>query len=340
MQLNGNKYFPVKSSILSSEALMEEVLSKYLLNNPIQCQFFKLGVNDTYLVRDLTSSYYLRVYKYNWRTKEDIESELECLNYLSKNNISVSMPIKNIDGVYLNEVQAPEGIRYVALFTDALGVHKDNLTKEESYILGKNIANIHITTDKLEHTYNRFHIDLKHLVDEPLKNIEPLIKHRHEDYNYFKTIGEELKIIIEKLLPQTTPLYGICHGDIHLGNINFKENGISTMFDFDCFGYGFRAYDIAVYRWHQEITKHNQAPENPKLEQWNKFLEGYNEERKLTTNENEAINAFIAIRHIWVMGLHSQLCPNVGYHFMNDVYFDNKIKIIKEWIKSNKILRT
>lgn len=332
-----NEFCPIQTTIFSSKGLIESVLNKYSLEKPIECYFFKQGVNDTYIVRDVSNNYYFRVYKYDLRTKEEIEAEIEYLNDLNTHDISVSRPIKNNEGNYLNPLQAPEGIRYAVLFTEAVGKRNDNPSEEENYNFGNTIARMHNITDKLKSNYKRFHIDLKHLVDEPLMNMEPYLKHRKNDYEYLKGIGEKLKAIIEETLPKTEPLYGVCHGDIHTGNLNFKDDGSLTIFDFDCCGYGWRAYEIAVYRWLQEINKHTAKEDNPKKLQWDKFLEGYNEVRSLSAEEIEAVNVFVAIRHIWTMGLHTQIAPNVGCFFIDDRYFDYKINVIKEWIKNNNI---
>ena len=45
-------FFPVTHSILSSSALLEQVLPAYDLGRPRFCRFLQPGVNDTYLVQD------------------------------------------------------------------------------------------------------------------------------------------------------------------------------------------------------------------------------------------------------------------------------------------------
>ena len=56
-----SEVFPSQSSVLSSQALLQRVLSEYLLESPIQCYFFRTGMNDTYVVRTATGNYFLRV---------------------------------------------------------------------------------------------------------------------------------------------------------------------------------------------------------------------------------------------------------------------------------------
>ena len=95
----------------------------------------------------------------------------------------------------------------------------------------------------------RFHIDLKHLVDAPLSNIEPHLKYRPQDFEYLKNFGAQMKHRIDSLLSTEPGVYGFCHGDHHGGNVHIDAAGHMTVFDFDCYGHGWRAYDIAVFRW-------------------------------------------------------------------------------------------
>jgi hypothetical protein len=44
-------YFPVTHSILSTAALLAQVLPDYSIVNPTECKLLGCGVNDTYLVK-------------------------------------------------------------------------------------------------------------------------------------------------------------------------------------------------------------------------------------------------------------------------------------------------
>ena len=39
------------------------------------------------------------------------------------------------------------------------------------------------------------------------------------------------------------------HGDLQGYHANVGPDGMLTFFDFDCGGYGYRAYDLAVFVW-------------------------------------------------------------------------------------------
>ena len=175
--------FPVRNSTLECQALIERVLSKYKLPTPIQCKFLQFGVNDTYRVKTGSSVYYLRVYRFGWRTQAEIRAELDMLTYLHRRHLPVSYPIKRKDGQYLNRIAAPEGIRYAALFSNAPG-KQENMTIKQSGSYGELVAQIHVCLDKAPDDLRRFHLDSSHFIDEPLQHIEPFLDHRRKDFDY------------------------------------------------------------------------------------------------------------------------------------------------------------
>jgi Ser/Thr protein kinase RdoA (MazF antagonist) len=91
---------------------------------------------------------------------------------------------------------------------------------------------------------------------------------------------------------------GFCHGDLHGGNAHRDQAQTQTFFNFDACGMGWRAYDIAVFRWSARLRRKEQ-------ERWEAFLRGYTEERSLRTLDIQAVPFFVAIRHVWLLGIHT-----------------------------------
>lgn len=177
------------------------------------------------------------------------------------------------------------------------------------------------------------------IIDEALYYTEPLLEHRKEDFDYLTRVGRELWERIEDLLPKTKPEYGNCHGDHHGGNLHVDENGKMTLYDFDCYGYGYRAYDISVFLWNRALNFGMRGIGKAKVtRRWNAFLKGYSKTRAVSERELEATKIFVPIRHIWMVGSHTQKAETFGRSWMNDGYFNNHIDFIKRWIERNKIL--
>lgn len=316
---------PVIHSIFSGEALIATVLSKYPIDKPHTCHLYKRGLNDTYLVETQQEKYILRVYRRGWRTKAEIDFELELLAFLHKQNQPVAYPIKRKDSIFTTEIPAPEGKRYAALFSYALGkAVNENLNDRQSQTLGKTLAIIHQNLDNFTSNFSRPHLDNEYLLDRSMQAIAPLYKHRVSDIDYLQKQIEEIKQQLEALkLPNSVPTYGICVGDVHSGNAHFNHQNQPTLFDFDQCGYGWRAFDIAKFM-HIAITWKIET----KIR--NSFLEGYQTIRPLDQVELASITLFIKTAHIWVMGLSTNAVGDViPYGWFTDEWLNQKLTTLK-----------
>ena len=292
--------FPVTRSILSLTALREAVVSEYALADPSDCQFFRMGLNDTYLLKTNGTSYILRVYRRGWRSLSEIQYELDVLLFLQTAGIEVSVPIQRKDGGFIETIHAPEGERYMVLFTYAPGREPSYESKdaEAAYAYGTLAAQIHTATETFQSPHQRMPLDLEHLIDTPLRSIEPMLTPRSEDWRYLQTLTQKLRRQVMEL-PLSSLEQGFCHGDLHWGNARVQADHMLTVFDFDCCGVGWRAYDLAVFRWAARLRKKEQ-------DQWPAFLRGYREVRTIHEREIQAIPYFVALRHVWLLGLHTR----------------------------------
>lgn len=329
--------FPVQKSILCSDGLKKYLLPEYDLSASTNISFYASGLNDTFLFTNVAEKHYFRIYRKDWRTKAEIESEIVLLNHLNKDNISVAYPIKKKNGEFLTEINSAEGKRYAVLFVSAKGKYHFKRNKKRCINYGEIVAKVHKSADNLE-KLNRFEIDLNHLLDVPLNYIKPFLNKRIADYEFLENVAKELKLEINSLLDKEKPVYGICHGDFHNGNIFFDKHNNPTLFDFDCFGYGWRAYDIAVNLWSATgFDQWEKKDNSQRTRNWNNFLEGYLKVKSLNDNELKAAYIFAPIRHIWLMGLHTHGSKDWGMNWLNDSYFDRQLKFIKKWIEYFKI---
>lgn len=325
-QISMSDSFPVTRSILSAEALSEVVVADYSLAALTECLFFQWGLNDTYLLKTSDATYVLRVYRKGWRSLPEIQYELEVLLFLQNAGIGVSAPIQRTDGRFIGTIHAPEGLRYTVLFTYAPGREATYESKDDNtaYLYGKVAAQIHTATEMFKSQHQRAALDLEHLIEIPLRSIRPMLAHRPEDWRYLQTLTATLQQQVMQL-PLSSLEQGFCHGDLHWGNAHIQdETHTVTVFDFDCCGEGCRAYDLAVFRWAARCRKKEQ-------DQWPAFLRGYREVRTIHERESQAIPYFVALRHVWLLGLHADCRQDLGMGWMNDAYFDEAIKFLREW---------
>jgi Ser/Thr protein kinase RdoA (MazF antagonist) len=317
--------FPVVNSLASPDALLREITARYELDTPTNCFFFNPGVNDTYLISTAQRNYILRVYRAGLRSESAIAYELEHLQHLKQKGIGVAGPHVQTNGQLMFSLQAPEGMRYAALFDYAVGLELEH-TPEQTHVYGQTLAQIHNVTDSFYGQHQRAALDLEHLLDAPLRSVEPFLAHRLDDWQYLQRVAELLSQKVAQV-PADQWDIGFCHGDAHGQNAHIDDKGQLQFFDFDCCGQGWRAYDIAVFRW---------GPVGREDDAWNTFLAGYKSARPLAALEEESVPIFVALRHIWLWGLHTSNAYVWGRGWMNDDYFDGGMAggfaFLREWM--------
>ena len=179
---------------------------------------------------------------------------------------------------------------------------------------------------------------MDHLIDKPLDHLRGLLAHRPSDHDYLQRVGGELKAGVEALLTRTVPEYGFCHGDHHGYNVHQDEQGRMVVYDFDCWGYGWRAYDICVFLWNKQFAGWDRAARARTERRWKAFLEGYEAVRPLSKGERATTRWCVPIRHIWLLWLQTQGSERWGGGFVNDGYFDRHIDYIRQAIKHYRLL--
>ncbi|MCL6603435.1 MAG: phosphotransferase [Paenibacillus sp.] len=320
---------PIYHSVISSEAILPVINDLYEIGNVLECRFLSNGLNDTYILKTSTGKYILRIYKAHWRSKPDIIFEVELLNHLYSKGIPVSAPVIRRNGDYLIELDAAEGQRFAVLFTYAEGDSSDK--KESCELYGEQVAKMHLALDDFNSGQERFAIDLNHLLKQPIQLIRGSLSHRPKDMDYLNSLAQLLSKLIDEISSELD--WGGCHGDLHGGNVHFNEKSL-THFDFDCGGFGWRAYDISVFLWAKVRGREKEHFHN---ELWIIFLESYQKHKELTEYDLKAIPLFVAIREIWLMGLHTGNSHIWGGGWQNDYYFNTNIKFLRNWCEEHSI---
>ncbi len=317
-----NDIFPVTYSTPAAEALKHVVQEDYPIGLVTDCRFLHRGLNDTFLIATETAKFIFRIYRLGWRKHSEILYELEILLHLSARDVSVSKPVVRKDGAFVGVLEAPEGSRHVVLFSYAPGNEPALDIESQSELYGRAVARVHAESKTLSSSHERFQLDLDHLLNTPVWTIEPFLSHRKDDWEYVKRLAGKLSGLLEKLPLEKLEL-GFCHGDFHGANAHL-EAGQVTFFDFDCCGFGWRAYDIAVFRWCARLN-------GKEKERWPAFLRGYREARSLNDLDVQATDIFVAVRHLWLLDLHIRMGGDAGYGFLNDRYFDRALEFLRKW---------
>jgi Ser/Thr protein kinase RdoA (MazF antagonist) len=319
--------FPVTHSVLAAGALVSDLLPRYGVRDVAECRLLNRGLTDTYrITTGRGERLILRAYRAGARTDADVHYELEALNHLKARGAPVSVPIPDRAGTFVQAVAAPEGRRQVVLFSFVPGdepYHRDELALAQRY--GRGVAVVHAASDDFRSAHQRFRIDLHELLDKPLAAIGPVLGRRAEDWRYVRDLAARLRDGV-RALPEDALEWGFCHGDFHGGNCHVDGETL-TFFDFDFCGPGWRAYDVAVFLWGNALLAGIAKAER----RWRAFLRGYREVRTLRALDLQAVPLFVAIRHLFFLGVHTGNGAHWGYGWLNDRYFDRHLKFLRQW---------
>ncbi|MEP4545579.1 MAG: phosphotransferase [Saccharospirillum sp.] len=290
----------ITSTVATAEEALEIIRKHYDFGDVDYCMHIKRGFNDTYLLDTGSQKFIFRMYlngKYYVESDDAYRFELNLVKHLHMQGVPVANVVPTSCGDLLGVTELRSGQRVFALFNYAEGVllSRGSLTINQGRQLGIAMANMHLAADSFESEYERYKLDLKYLVDEPIRLISEGEKcaEANEEIKYGLYVLEKLEPIdryIERINSIGTDgsKFGIIHADMHLGNIHFRGNEL-TIFDFDHCAYGWRAYDLAISC---------SLPKPARVS----MIEGYESRRPLTQEERDSLGDLASLRNLWDIG--------------------------------------
>lgn len=312
--------FPVSYSTLAPQAIVARLLPLYEIAPVKSCVFWIRGLSDIYLVEAGDSRYVMRVSHAHWRSQAEIQFELEFLNFLQQQQIPVAYPIATQDGKLAIEINALEGQRFAALFTYAAGkVALGDLNKSQAQKLGETLAKLHKASLNFHSYADRPALTIEYLLDNSLLDLSPFLSSTAQ--SYLTAAIAQIKTQICQL-PRETPLWSVCWGDPHSGNVHFTETNEITLFDFDQCGYGWRAFDIAKFL---QVT--SQAGISPSVRK--AFLNGYQLIQPLEDLELQTMQALMQVAQIWSWAISVKSAIAHNHSKLDASYFHQRLEHFK-----------
>ena len=247
-----------------------------------------------YLVQNGATKYFLRVYLHG-TSETELNAQITLINDLTEHGLPIPRILPRRDGSFIQPIHAPEGMRYAILSEFAEGASPGGAINEaHSLRYGQVLAQLHRTADQLPNHYDLPPHDASYLIDEPRTVLQSGLNVDQE--------WQRIHMLLASL-PTTSPAYGLCHGDSHKANFLYTDDAL-TLIDFDCVGYGWRAYDLAVFRWStaRPARMGGLAPDRAEAV-WNSFLTGYREVYTLDQTTIDAVPIFVLARHLWWMAI-------------------------------------
>lgn len=287
----------------------------------------KTNINHTYKVNADNLHYVLRVYSHGHRSFRDVAEEVKLLGDL-KSIISISFPVANAVGDYIQELNAPEGKRYAVLFSFAEGKKLRHLTPAVNVNIGAEVGTFHnFTRDK---SIERMDYSVDLLVNWSYRQLATYISEELEEMRFIKASGAELSEAFDK--PGLTK--GIVHLDMWYDNMSIQDNGVITFFDFDNCGNGWLILDVGYYLMQLFYVEQDKKEYERKKEA---FLSGYRSKSLLTDKELELIpHAGLAI---WIhyMGVAAKAFDHIANFYLSENYVKMMIARVKDWLKYHQI---
>ena len=318
--------FPVLASTLSEIELGNFIKVKYQLTEDFNCKLFRTGVNHTYFISNNQTKFVFRVYCYNWRTKIEIEQELQLLDLLKKKSLSVSYPILDVNGNAIQEINAPEGVRYAVLFSYAIGEKMRFMSAETCYSIGSLMAKIHNITENKK--IDRVNYNSEILLNESYNQLKLFFSEDLDEMKFLKEIGCTIpkKIKESNLVDRKN---GIVHLDIWYDNLSVSNENEITIFDFDNCGNGLLILDVGYFCKQLFFIESDKNEYESKTES---FLSGYQKIRNLSEMEIKLIPEVGASIFVFYLGVQAQRFDWSNIFFTEN-YFKMFVGRIRNWME-------
>ena len=320
------KTFPVITSTISAQELGDYIKEKYNLDSNLECKLFRTGMNHTYMLSSGKIKYVLRLYCYNWRSKTEIQEEISLLNVLKENGLSVSFPIRDKNTKYIQDIKAPEGLRYAVLFTYAKGEKVRFMDSSSCFAVGELMAKIHKVTEnkKLKRSiYNK-----KSLLETSYKKLKPYFSEVLPEMEFIKAIETSYQ---DSHFEHTKQ--GVVHMDIWYDNMSIANKTDITIFDFDFCGNGSQILDVGYFC---KQLFYIEADKNEYEIKKESFLKGYESITKLSEKELKLIPMAGLVVFVFYLGVQAQRWDWSNI-FLSENYLKMFVGRFKSWAKYYQI---
>ncbi|MCD5324346.1 MULTISPECIES: phosphotransferase enzyme family protein [Pontibacillus] len=282
---------------LFSESLLEEAANRF---GTTSAEAEKRGDFENYIyeVHKKGKPYILRLTHSSHRSGEDIQAELEWVNFLHKNGANVSVAYPSIHGELVEEIGVEGSSFSICLFDKAPGtlvkMDDERFGPELFQSWGQAVGHMHKVTKGYKagnHKRDRWDED------------DLLTFSKYLDQNKDKAIIAEGEKVVRELqsFPETEESFGLIHSDIHPGNFFYHEGDIH-IFDFDDSTYHFYVSDIAIPVYYPIWWKHREDALSVRSaygeEVLYDFLVGYLKENRLDLDWIKKIPSFLKLRDI------------------------------------------
>ncbi|MEL7144785.1 MAG: phosphotransferase [Bacteroidota bacterium] len=321
---------PVLNSVISPDFLALFVQKHYNYSSKAQCSILRTGINHAYLICEGDRKAVLRIYVHGWRSREEIDAELQFLTELNEAGISVSFPLPDKKQQFVHELVAPEGLRYAVLFSFAEGKKKRQLTYRDSRQIGMLMGKMHRLSKSK--TINRIDYDYDTLMELPYQHALRFFSKQNADMLFLQKAIDHAKSRIAGV--EGSLRTGVVHLDLWYDNMNVDPRGKITLFDFDFCGNGWLMLDVAYTCMQLYHTEPDKKQYEKKI---TSFFEGYEKEEEISLLEKELVSYFGICSWAFYLGVQSRRFNDWSNIFLSENYLTHYIGLLKSWLKYEEV---
>ncbi|MBN2047195.1 MAG: phosphotransferase [Anaerolineaceae bacterium] len=300
--------------------ILKELASRYGLSTS---QLHESGGFESYIYsfEHTGSEYILRVSHSIHRTPDQIQGEVEWINYVIDHGVSAARAVTSFTGKLVEIVPAEEGCFSGVIFEKLPGGHARGDDWQPALLeqIGELLGKMHAATKTFEPSAPQFRriewFQDPYLADMPgyLSGEDEVILQKFNQINdYLHT------------LPKSTDDYGLIHFDVHGGNF-FLHEGVVRLFDFDDCMYNWFANDIAIALFYA-LPHRCDTPEQVEMARayFLSLLKGYRRYNQLDPRWFKEVGTFLKLREIDLYALITGCIPVDEWDGWVDSYMNGR----------------
>ena len=243
----------------------------------------KKGIENTnYLIRTKNKNYILTIFEkriHGGCKYKDLTFFMKLMSKLSKLKIKCPEPVRNKKGTYIFKLKNKNAC--IVSFLE--GKDKKQLSINNYFSIGKNVAKLHITSKKIN-LYRKNSLSINSW-GPLLKKVDNRINKLSSNLvNLMKSDLADIKKKWPKKMPK-----GIIHSDLFIDNIFFYKNKFYGFIDFYFSANDFLAYELATCINALCFKRRNKIFVLDKKKS-SQLLKGYQSVRKLSLKEKNNLN--------------------------------------------------
>ena len=302
---------------MTEERLIQLLQTKYALEN-VTLEFLREGGSKTYIVNG-EKKYLLKVIGSAFFATA--KQSVLVTRYLEGNGFPVPKTILTKTGEAIVEIyDAGDSESYLVLLQEFVEGEEPNLENPE-------------TAEKVGDLVGKLHCLMERYPVKPVlrdkqffigRYIDLLRQKSYPQIAAYEELGERLWKKVENLP------YGICHGDLHRGNLLQTRDGQIYFLDFDTICRAPAMFDVMVMC---DMTNYfNLQQEDIEITRavYEKFLAGYTKHHPLSPEEKLSFSDWVGIRHFQ---LQATILEIHGINCIDEKFVDYQLYWLNKWME-------